>query len=293
MAYTAPTPTPPPVKIPVGPNWKLIRNLFIIAGLLIAISIVWEIRHNAQAKRERINRETVEREKQAKERALAEAREKAEAEARAIREARIREAELAAANIDREREARRPSVETPKRDLPDRDSPTKVPEPEMPAEIVSLTSKARELVTAAGQKRTEQLVENVRKMTWDLDAHHRSLARSEQIQWIPHINRIKNLAKNNRVPDPFVQSQGVALSKKMEDIANFAVSKQRQIDHGFISECAKIHSAYLRKIMEAAKQAETEGQKPLAAALKRKADQAAGLAEWVRSLDVGEEAQIP
>ena len=55
-----PSAKPKPLRTSSGANWKLIRNLFIIAGLLYAISIAWDWRKKKTAQRERENREAIE-----------------------------------------------------------------------------------------------------------------------------------------------------------------------------------------------------------------------------------------
>ncbi len=58
----------------MGPNWKLIRNLFIIAGLLLAISITWKNLDKAKIQRERENRETLAQEQKARDEARKQAK---------------------------------------------------------------------------------------------------------------------------------------------------------------------------------------------------------------------------
>ena len=75
-------PTPPKLKNHPGINWKLIRNLFIIAGLLFAISIAWD---NLQNKKKQRDQEIAKQEEENKlktQRALEEARRKASEQAR-------------------------------------------------------------------------------------------------------------------------------------------------------------------------------------------------------------------
>ena len=72
----------------------------------------------------------------------------------------------------------------------------------------------------------------------------------------------------------------------MEDITAFAVTKQKQIDQAFISEAAKIQGAYIRKVSDAVKEAETSGQKPMIALLKRTLEEATNLGAWLRSIGV-------
>lgn len=58
---------PPPPKVRVGFNWKLVRNLIIIAGLLYAISLAWDNYQKQTAKREREHMQALIDEKAAKE----------------------------------------------------------------------------------------------------------------------------------------------------------------------------------------------------------------------------------
>ena len=279
-------PTPihkPAVKTHVGPNLKLIRNLFIIAGLLIAIFIVWEIRRETRIKRERVISEAIERKKEAREKAQAEARKKAEAEARK------RQAELAEENLNRnpvEAPEYEPPVKVPAGKTNNLKIRDKTPEPELPPEIISLNTKAKDLVMSAGRKRDEQLAENAKKLAWDLDAYLRSVSKSEQIYSVNNVNLIKSQIENNRVPDSILQSDEVQFTKRMMDITTYAVTKQKQIDQAFIAETAKIQGAYIGKISDAAKEAEAAGKKPLAASLNRTLEDATNLRAWLRSLGV-------
>jgi hypothetical protein len=276
----------PAAKSHVGPNLKLIRNLFIIAGLLIAIFIVWEIRHETRAKRERQNREAIERKKEARENALAEARAKAEAEARA------RQAELAALRRNQDTSettgTKPPGAATAGSGNSTQGLKTTddAPRPEFPPQIASLNTKARELVISAGRKRDDQLAANAKKLTWDLDSHLRTLPKSEQIHGVMNANRIKEQIENNRLPESILQSDEMELGRKMEEITTFAITKQKEADQAFISEAAKIQGAYIRKIGDAAKEAETAGNKPLTALLKHTVDDASDLGAWLTSLGV-------
>lgn len=69
---TAPNPVAPVRS--VGMNWKLLRNLVIIAGLLYAISYAWDFRKKTIAEREKHNREILAQAAADKEKALADAR---------------------------------------------------------------------------------------------------------------------------------------------------------------------------------------------------------------------------
>jgi serine/threonine protein kinase len=71
----APPPTTSSQKThQVGKDWKLIRNLFIIAGLLYAISLAWDNYKKTSTRREKENRETIARIEANKQKAIEEAR---------------------------------------------------------------------------------------------------------------------------------------------------------------------------------------------------------------------------
>lgn len=72
----APAAAPAPVpQVVVGSgNWNLVRNLVIIAGLLVAIAVTWKTLQRTKAQREDNNRITLEKEAEKKARAQAEAR---------------------------------------------------------------------------------------------------------------------------------------------------------------------------------------------------------------------------
>jgi serine/threonine protein kinase len=126
---------PPPASIKNHPgiNWKLIRNLFIIAGLLFAISIAWD---NLQTKKKQRDKELQQQTAQQ------EAKEK-----EAIEAARLKALERARL------------AETPKR-------PTPTPEPEPEPEPVPETpeqSLARLRLALAGGDRSEMPVGTIRR----------------------------------------------------------------------------------------------------------------------------------
>jgi serine/threonine protein kinase len=73
-ATSSPPGTAPVKQTHVGINWKLIRNLFIIAGLLYAISLAWDNYKNTKARREKENREAVAKAEADKQKAQEEAR---------------------------------------------------------------------------------------------------------------------------------------------------------------------------------------------------------------------------
>ena len=81
LAVGVAPPTPPgtsvlPAKHQVGFNWTLVRNLFIIAGLLLAIPVAWKNLETTRARRAKENQEALAK-KAAQEKANADARQRA------------------------------------------------------------------------------------------------------------------------------------------------------------------------------------------------------------------------
>ncbi len=426
MKPPAPDKIPPNavLKVKVGPNWKLIRNLFIIAGLLFAISIAWENLHRTRAQRDLEIRQAKAEQEEAREKAIADAKKRAaelanrakpevslsppavitpkppqrstpteslerlrpalasgdltemppgtrqrgscaylfvtepmtwpEAAAFAERHGGLLAIPNADANLmwlldnaaEREAiwigafrnetgnwmladgkywspaaepdgtgtylsvdnrgllvtldaDARLPFViqwghQSESQPAPKPGETVSTPEETAPSpeetapspEEIELTSRARKLIVAAELKCAEQLAENTRTMTWDLDAWLRTLPKSEQTVWLPHITRLKESCENGRVPSSIPESSGIDLSEKMAEIARFAAEKQSRIERMFLIEAGKIHRAYLAKIKDAATQAGTAGNPTLARSLGITLDEANDLDSWLRSLGV-------
>ena len=69
--------TPKPQTVhSVGFNWKLLRNLVIIAGLLYAIKFAWEFKERKAANIEKQNKELLAKQEAEKQRAIDEARDR-------------------------------------------------------------------------------------------------------------------------------------------------------------------------------------------------------------------------
>ena len=72
-----PSATPKPQRVhKVGFNWKLLRNLVIIAGLLYAIKYAWEFKERKAENIARLNREMLAKQEAEKQRAIEEARQR-------------------------------------------------------------------------------------------------------------------------------------------------------------------------------------------------------------------------
>ena len=165
-------------------------------------------------------------------------------------------------------------------------SATPQPAPGGASSATDLAAKAKGLVVAADAKRTEQLVTNAKKLTWDLDIYLRGLAKGEQSLWAPHVERLKASITNNRVPASIPQSSGIKLTAKMAEIARFCADKQTRIDADFIAETEKIRSAYVGRLKDSLTAARKAGQVAAARSQEESLSAATNLEEWVRSLGV-------
>ncbi len=267
----------PAAKTHVGPNWKFLAHLCIIAGLVYAISIAWQNLGESKAKREAESRKAAAKRAQAYEDAKVEARRQA---AERNNPAMQTLPDISADDVAAPVEAPQESSDGPET------SAAPVEEIDPGPEFAALTARARELVIAAERKRAEQLAENARTLAWHLDVWLRSLPKTEQADWLPHVTRIKSASSHGRVPHSIPESSGIRLSGKVAELTTAAAAKQSEIDRVFLSETGKIHRAYLAKIRDAVTQAEGSGQTGTAVALGRASESAANLEYWLQSLGV-------
>lgn len=156
-----------------------------------------------------------------------------------------------------------------------------------------LAAKAKGLIIAANAKRTEQLVTNAKKLTWDLDIYLRGLAKGEQTLWAPHVERLKASVTHNRVPASIPQSSGIKLTAKMAEIARFCADKQARIDAEFLAEAEKIRSAYVARLKDSLTASRKAGQAAAARSQEESLSAATNLEEWVRSLGVEPKPESP
>jgi hypothetical protein len=265
-----------------GFHWRLVVHLFIIAGLLYAISFTR--RKIEETKAERAAAEIRIAAKQAAD------REKALAEARA----RVIQGNIPPV-LPTPDETMDPAPApqaapaqgdpaAPATAMPVDDTPPPPALPGLPAEIISLNQKARELLAAADEKRGAALAENARTLMWNLETHLQTLPKSGQTAGMPHVRQISNAISNGRVPDPAVLSDDPEPSPEIIGITRHASEKQAGIDRGFLDESARIHNAYLRRIREAAAKAGSAGDIPLARALGNEINAAEDLESWLQKL---------
>lgn len=154
------------------------------------------------------------------------------------------------------------------------------------AELATLGSKARDLIAAADLKRTELLTANARRFQWDLDIIVRGLTKSDQVIWVPHVNRLKSLITNQRVPASIPEASGIKLNPKMAELARSCADKQQRADADFQTEAERIRTAYVAKVRESMAKASQSGQDSLVQAHQEILDSASNLGVWVRSLGV-------
>jgi len=155
---------------------------------------------------------------------------------------------------------------------------------ELPPAIVELETKAKSLVAALVTDRDKELTANAKTFSWELDSWIKTLNRSEQESWRPHVDQLKELATSERVPTRVDSDSGIELTERMARIAEFASRKQKTIDDTFLSKATKIRDAYVPRIKEAAAKALEAGQSQVAQTLESKAAAAADLESWLVSL---------
>jgi serine/threonine protein kinase len=157
---------------------------------------------------------------------------------------------------------------------------------ELPPAIVELETKAKSLVAALETDRDKELAANAKTFGWELDSWIKTLNKTEQITWRPHVERLKRFAKNDRVPTRVDSDSGINLSERMASIADFAARKQKSIDETFESKATKIRDAYVPRVKEAAGKSLQAGQEEVAQALEAKAEAAGDLDAWLTGLGV-------
>ncbi len=155
---------------------------------------------------------------------------------------------------------------------------------ELPPAIIELETKAKSLVAGLETDRDKELAANFKTFGWDLDSWIKSLNKTEQITWRPHVERLKRLATGDRVPTRVDSDSGINLSERMAKVAEFAARKQKSIDENFETKAARIRDAYVTRVKEAAGKSIEAGEQDVAKALEAKAEAAADLDTWLTAL---------
>jgi serine/threonine protein kinase len=159
---------------------------------------------------------------------------------------------------------------------------------ELPPAIVELETKAKSLVEGLEKDRDKELAANAKTFTWDLDSWLKSLGKSDQLTWKPHVERLKRLAVGDRVPTRVDTDSGINLSERMARIAEFAARKQKAIDEGFETKVTKIRDAYVTRVKEAAAKARESGDEALAKAVDKRVADSDTLSRWLRIINPDE-----
>ncbi len=153
-----------------------------------------------------------------------------------------------------------------------------------PADIEALSRKAKELISAADQKRTQQLGANSRKFASDLDVYIRNLPGSAKVTWQPEVENLKSCIVGSRIPPTILESGDINTNTNIEAVVKYGIRKQKEIDEEFLAYSTKIHAAFLAKVRESATQAQQAGQSLLAKSLNNTLEEAAKLEPWIQSL---------
>ncbi|QTN33509.1 protein kinase [Akkermansiaceae bacterium] len=158
------------------------------------------------------------------------------------------------------------------------------PTPDPGVETAALLARAKEVVDAAAAKRDEAIAANSKKLTWDLDSFLRNLNKSGQAEWAPHVERIKQCVRDNRLIVEDMRSDEIAYSTETLKLANYHVEKQAEIDKQFTASATTIRDAYVSKLAEIAAKAKSAGQTRLEEEITGSIREAGDLDAWLESL---------
>jgi serine/threonine protein kinase len=161
------------------------------------------------------------------------------------------------------------------------------------AEFDALTNRARDLVTTADRKRSDQLASNAKTFTWDLDNWLKGLPRSENTTWAPHVSQLKTSVSKNRVPSAVPLSSGIKLSPNMSKIAQDCASRQERIDAEFLAEANRVRTSYTAKVRDMLSQALKAGKGANAKVLSEALDQSSTSEKWLSSFGIDAKPQNP
>lgn len=156
-----------------------------------------------------------------------------------------------------------------------------------PGDVVAdLDAKAKELVLAADKRRGEALAANVKKIRWDLDAFLRNLKKSEQDQWGPHVELLKECVKDDRLLSEEIEPRGIEVSQEMVKLVIYHTKKQGEIDAQFAADAGRIRDAFVAKMTEVRDAAKEIGQIKVFESSAEIIEEAEDLESWLRSFDL-------
>ncbi|MBK1826852.1 protein kinase domain-containing protein [Haloferula rosea] len=153
--------------------------------------------------------------------------------------------------------------------------------------LEALNSMAATALERIGKERDDKLAANARTFNWDLDVWFRGLNSSDTTNWQPHVDALKALVVDNRVPGPdaFGEGSEIALSPRMGEVCDYGYKKQTEIDLEHESAADRIRDAYIDRVNTAAQEAQTKGQDGLANNLRRAGAAASeDLDVWIESI---------
>ncbi len=160
-----------------------------------------------------------------------------------------------------------------------------------------LNKTAGQLLEKAITERDDKLAANARTFSWDLDVWFRGLNFSDRAIWQPHVEALKRMVDDDRVPSPedfapeepeFVGGEPpepeVMLSEQMAKVCTYCYNKQQEIDQGHQAKVERIRDAYLERVRKLEAAARSKGQDALANQLRDAAAETQDLDEWVEAM---------
>lgn len=160
--------------------------------------------------------------------------------------------------------------------------------------VGDLAKKAGQLLEQAVKERDDKLSANARTFTWDLDVWFRGLKLSDRAIWGTHVDRLKAMVDDDRVPSPkdFDPLEGefigdepqIRLSDQMAKVCKYCYDKQQEIDEGHEAKLKRIRAAYVERLNLAAAEARKKGQEALARQLQDAVEATEDLDRWVDAM---------
>ena len=154
------------------------------------------------------------------------------------------------------------------------------------SEAAELLAKAKEVVLAAEKKRSDELAENAKKFSWDLDAFIRGQNSAAQATWGPEVERLKLCVEDDRLQGDKAIAEGIRFSAEMAKIAEYAVGKQARIDKSFAETLTAIRDSFVGKMTGIHDVAVQSGQLKAAESANEAIAGAEDLGGWVGSFGV-------
>lgn len=284
-------PAPVSTKLHAQKKGVLVRNLFIIAALLLAIFVTHQTLEST--KRQRASEQAIlDRQNEEKKAAALESR-KREAEESARREQtrKQREAELVRLRMEQEAfelAAREAEEEKRRNDAmaaaPAQD-PSFAPTPEIELKLTELDKMLPGLLENELINHRKALVANLKDLSWKLDSTVSRMGKQEATQWKLLITEFEALVEDHRMPDPSGLEDELSAkpSDKLEEIFSFHFKKQDEIDRSYLAKLVIIRDAYAKRLNDAASEADRLSNKAYGDHIRFLASNCADLEPWLES----------